>query len=105
MFQNLLDSLQFFYQTEIIGYFKQLYSYPLKLVASIIDIALVIFLIYNAVKLLRGTRAWQLLKGIAILIILNVVSGWLKLSILNYILTSVMMYRGIYTYSYISTRA
>ena len=103
MFQNLKNSLQFFYQTEIVEFFRELYEYPLKLV-TILDIAIVVFLVYKAVKLLKNTRAWQLLKGIAILIIITVVSGWLKLSILNYILSSVMMYRSIYTYSNISAR-
>lgn len=105
MFQNLMNSLQFFYQTEIVEFFRELYEYPLKLVTTILDIAIVVFLVYKAVKLLKNTRAWQLLKGIAILIIITVVSGWLKLSILNYILSSVMMYRSIYTYSNISARA
>ena len=96
MFENLKDSLQYFYQTEIIGYFQNLYNYPLKLIASIADVVIVVYLIYKAVKLLKETRAWQLLKGIAILILLTLVSGWLSFGILHYILSSVMMYRSIY---------
>lgn len=94
MFQNLKNSWQYFYRTEVLGGLENLYGNPLRLIASILDIIIVIFLIYKAVKLLRKTRVWQLLKGIAVLVILTLVSGWLKLSILNYILTSIMMYGG-----------
>ena len=83
MFQNLQNSLQYIYPTEILKYFENIFESPLSLIVSILDIAIVIFLLYKAVKVLRKTRAWQLLKGIAILVILTIVSGWL---------TSVMMY-------------
>ena len=92
MFQNLQNSLEYIYPTEILKYFENIFESPLSLIVGILDIAIVIFLLYKAVKVLRKTRAWQLLKGIAILVILTIVSGWLKFRILNYILTSVMMY-------------
>ena len=94
MFQNLMYSIQNFYQIRIVEYFESLYENPLKLVSGILDIVIVIFVIYKAVKILRKTRAWQLLKGIAVLIILTLVTGWLNFGILNYILSSVMMYGG-----------
>jgi len=65
---------------------------PLGIITTIIDIALVLFLIYKAFDLLKGTRAWQLLKGIAVLIIITLLSGFFNLTILNYILTSLMSY-------------
>ena len=95
MFENLRSSLQSLYETKIIDYFTELSEHPLRLISSIIDIVIVVFLIYTVVKVLRETRAWQLLKGIAVFIICTLVSGWLNLTILNYILTSVMMYGGI----------
>ena len=42
--------------------------------------------------MLRKTRAWQLLKGIAVLIFITILSGFFELHILNYILTSLMSY-------------
>ena len=95
MFQNLKVALQNFYNTEILGYLESLYENPLILIVNILDIAIVIFLIYEAVKILKDTRAWQLFKGIAVLIIVTVVSGWLNFSILNYILTAIMNYGGL----------
>lgn len=79
-----------FYQTHIIGNLNNMG--PLGIITTIIDIALVLFLIYKAFDLLKGTRAWQLLKGIAVLIIITLLSGFFNLTILNYILTSLMSY-------------
>ena len=79
-----------FYQTQIIGNLNNMG--PLGIITTIIDIALVLFLIYKAFELLKGTRAWQLLKGIAVLIIITFLSGFFNLTILNYILTSLMSY-------------
>lgn len=87
MLENTLKSL---YQTQIVENLNNLG--PLGILMGILDIILVLFIIFKAFGLLKGTRAWQLLKGIAFLIILTWISGFLKLTILNYILTSVMSY-------------
>ena len=87
MLENTLKSL---YQTQIVANLNNLG--PLGILMGILDIILVLFIIFKAFGLLKGTRAWQLLKGIAFLIILTWISGFLKLTILNYILTSVMSY-------------
>ena len=57
---------------------------------TILDIMIVIFLLYCFVKMVKGSRAWQLIKGIAFLIIATWVSGLLNLNILNSILTGIM---------------
>ncbi len=87
MLENTLKSL---YQTQIVENLNNVG--PLGILMGILDIILVLFIIFKAFGLLKGTRAWQLLKGIAFLIILTWISGFLKLTILNYILTSVMSY-------------
>ena len=46
----------------------------------------------NINTLVKKSRAWQLLKGIVFLIVITTISGWLKLRILNFILTSIMTY-------------
>ncbi len=65
---------------------------PIRIIFVILDLAIVIFLAYKFIKLIKKSRVWQLIKGIALLIILTVVSGWLRLDILHFILTSVMTY-------------
>ena len=83
------QTLESFYKTQIL---KNINTSPLSLITTILDLVIVVFLIYKAFKMLKETRAWQLLKGIAVLIAITFISGYLKLTILNYILTSVMSY-------------
>lgn len=92
MIENFWSKLNEIYQTRIIGYFDELYQNPVKLIAVILDILIVLYLVYKAIKLSRKTRAWQLLKGIALLLIVTWASSVLRLNILNYILTSFMTY-------------
>lgn len=86
------QALQGFYHDQILGYIKNLYNNPLSVITAILDLVIVAFIIYKVFKTLEKTRAWQLLKGIFILIIVTVLSGILNLKILNYILTSLMNY-------------
>lgn len=95
MYQMLIDSMKEFYTENIVEKIKSFYTGSFSLVFAIIDILIVLFLVYKAIKLLRNTRAWQLLKGIFILVIIMVLSSIFQLKILNYILSSVMVYGGI----------
>lgn len=74
----------------ILTYIDMYRQYPIKLVSLIIDLFLVICLVYLFVKMVRGTRTWQLVKGIAFLIITTWLSEVLGLSILHYILSAIM---------------
>ncbi len=79
-----------FYTDSILGYIKSLQENPFELITLIIDLAIVIFLIYSFLKVVKGSRAWQLIKGIVLLIVITWLSGLLNLQILNWILTSIM---------------
>ena len=69
----------------------QIYQeYPIKLIALIIDITIVVFLAYQLLKIVKDSRAWQLAKGILLLIIANGLSALFGLNILHYILSAVM---------------
>ncbi len=87
---NLGMNWENFYKDNIVSYLKSLQENPLELVTLVIDIAIVIFLLYCFFKMVRGSRAWQLIKGIALFIIATWVSGLLNLKILNWILTGIM---------------
>ncbi len=54
--------------------------------SDLIDIAILAILIYQLMKIVRETRALQLLKGIAIIFTILLVSDWLNLHALNYLL-------------------
>ena len=64
-------------------------------ITTFFDIVIVLFILMKAVTMLKKTRAWQLFKGIMIIILITVISGVLNLTLLNYILTSVMSYGAI----------
>ena len=84
------QALNAFYENNILAYINMYKQSPSKLISLIIDIALVILLIYIFVRMVKGTRTWQLVKGIAFLIIGTWLSGILGLSILHYILGAIM---------------
>ena len=87
---NLGMNWENFYKDNIVEYIKSLQTNPYELVTLIIDITIVIFLMYCFFKIVRGSRAWQLIKGIALLIIATWMSGLFNLKILNWILTGIM---------------
>ncbi len=55
---------------------------------DIIDILLVAYLIYQLFRLVSGTKAEQILKGILIILIITLFSSILKLNSINYILAN-----------------
>lgn len=56
---------------------------------AILDIALVAILIYKLISMVRGTRAEQLLKGIALLLALSILCRLLHLTTITWILDQV----------------
>ena len=87
---NVGMSFETFYNENILEYFKTLQESPFKLISLLIDIGIVLFLLYYAVKAVKGSRAWHLLKGIALFILITILSGVLNLKILNSILSGIM---------------
>ncbi len=59
-------------------------------ITDVIDIAVVAFVIYHGIKLIRETRASQLIKGIIILVSIMYISGVLKLNAINFILENTL---------------
>lgn len=57
-------------------------------VSDVLDIVVVSFIIYNVIKLVRETRAEQLVKGILILVVAYVVSWQLQLKMLSSLLSN-----------------
>ena len=87
---NLGMNWESFYKERIVEYIKSLQTNPFELVTLIIDLTLVIFLLYCFFRIVKGSRAWQLIKGIALLVVATWVSGLFNLKILNWILTGIM---------------
>jgi len=91
--KNTLFNLNLKYTgQDIVNYLNLLKDNPIKIIMLIVDIAIVIFLAVKLLQIVKETRAWQLIKGIAFLIIFTLLSSVLELHVLNYILTSFMTY-------------
>ena len=90
MEENIGNILNNFYEQNILNYIQTFQQYPIKLISLILDISIVLFLAYSLIRITKSSRAWQLLKGIAFLVVAQWLSKILNLSILNYILSAVM---------------
>lgn len=85
---NPMIKMNNFWNGNIIEYLHN----PWNIIALIIDVVIVLFLLAEVVKILKGSRAMQLVKGIIFLIVTTWLSSIFNLRILNYILTTIMTY-------------
>jgi diadenylate cyclase len=67
---------------------------PLEVLKSIIDISIVSYIIYKVIQLVRETRAWQLVKGILVILIVAMFSDLLQLRTLAYLLNRTIEIAG-----------
>ena len=68
---------------------------PFSLFISILDIAIVAYLVYRFLKLIRGTRAVYLINGIIVLLLATLVSRSLDLVVIKWILQNAMLMLGV----------
>ena len=61
---------------------------------SLLDIFIVAFLIYEVLRLLRGTRAVQMAIGLVAIAVLYQVSRWLELATVEWVLRNAVVYLG-----------
>ena len=88
------------YNENIINMFQNLKDNPINIFTTVLDIAIVVFLIYCFVKMVKGSRAWQLAKGIAFLIVATWISGLLNLYILA--LSKISATKKLHTYRFLN---
>ncbi|HHU63061.1 MAG TPA: TIGR00159 family protein [Clostridiales bacterium] len=72
MWQNLWDTISMFRLRDVI------------------DILIVAYVLYRFLVLIKETRAAQVLKGLAVLLIATKVTEWLKLNTINWLLSNAM---------------
>ncbi len=87
---NIGEMFTEIYNEKVLSFIELYKQYPIKLFTLIIDVFLVVFLIYQVLKIAKDSRAWQLIKGIVLLVVVTWLSGILNLNILNYILSAIM---------------
>ncbi len=68
------------------------YVFTPNFLINILDILVVWFLIYKLIMLVKGTKAVQLLKGIAIILVIRVLSGWIGLNTVSWLMNQVITY-------------
>lgn len=78
------------------GFLEALWSYLTQLnfgdiLRLIVDIAIVSYVIYRFLLLIRGTRAVQLLKGLGVLVVASVVAEKLQLTTITWILSQLRL--------------
>ena len=88
-FQTILNEV---FVKNIQNYIEWLKSDTFNVLILCLDLLIVIYLAKKAYNIIKDTNAIQLLKGIFILIAVTLISGWLDLYILNFLLKSIMTY-------------
>lgn len=68
------------------------WSNPLTIIGIIIDVAVVSYLAYKLMVLLKETRASSLFKGLLLILILALVSRFLNLRILSYLMDNILTF-------------
>src|SRR6201987_1630813 len=68
---------------------------PALTLAGVVDILVVAFLVYQALMVVRGTRAGHILIGILIMVILYAVALWAGLEALRSLLSFIVPYLGL----------
>ncbi|MGM0218184.1 diadenylate cyclase CdaA [Enterococcus sp. AZ126] len=78
-----------------LDYWRQLISSDFlsrDFIINIIDILVVWYLVYKLIMLVRGTKAVQLLKGVAVFIVIRILSEIIGLHTLSWLMNQVIMY-------------
>ncbi|MGE5391520.1 MAG: diadenylate cyclase, partial [Deltaproteobacteria bacterium] len=68
-----------------ISYLSGVFASPWDIIRSIVDIAIVSYVIYRLLGLITGTRAQQLLKGLVLLLAFTVAASYFKLTMVNWL--------------------
>jgi len=63
---------------------------PVDLIRYIVDILLITFILYGLLRILRETRAWQLLKGLLLIFLLTIVCSLLGLEMVSFIINNAL---------------
>ncbi|MDD3959389.1 MAG: TIGR00159 family protein [Clostridiaceae bacterium] len=63
---------------------------PVEIVRYVFDIILITFVVYQLLKLLRQTRAWQLLQGLFLIILFTMICSILGLEMVGFIFDNIL---------------
>lgn len=63
---------------------------PIDIIRYIVDILLITFILYGLLRILRETRAWQLLKGLLLIFLMTIICSLLGLEMVSFIINNVL---------------
>jgi len=69
--------------------------FAVKFWLAVLDILVVWFLVYQLIRTVRGTRAVQLIKGVALFFTVRLLSGFLQLTTINWLMDQFINYGAI----------
>jgi diadenylate cyclase len=70
-------------------------SLPELTVTGVLDLLIVAFLLYQGLMVVRGTRAWHILLGILMMVVLYGLAVWMGLEALRSLLSFIVPYLGL----------
>jgi diadenylate cyclase len=78
--------LNFFnYITDYLG-FRNIWDF----IIALIDVGLVAYIFYKLMKLLKETRAWQLIKGVVVVLVASKIAQWIGFKTIAYLLNIII---------------
>ncbi|HZJ84758.1 MAG TPA: diadenylate cyclase CdaA [Syntrophomonadaceae bacterium] len=69
-----------------LSFLSGLFASPWNIIRSLLDIAIVAYVFYRLLRLITGTRAEQLLKGLILLLVFSVLASFLRLDMVNWLI-------------------
>ncbi len=85
---------------EIVDFFREIFTGlssgvlffggPIDIFKYVIDILLITVILYNMIRILRETRAWQLLKGVLLIVIIAMICSLLGLEMVGFIFNKIL---------------
>lgn len=69
-----------------VSFLSGLFASPWNIIRSLLDIAIVAYVFYRLLRLITGTRAEQLLKGLVLLLVFSVLASFLRLDMVNWLI-------------------
>ncbi len=87
--------MNFFENITIENFFKLLPGdllSPLTIIGAIIDIAIITYVIYKLITLMQETRAFSLLKGIGLIVLMAIISNFLNLRTISILIDNIFAF-------------
>ena len=65
---------------------------PLRIAIAILDIAIISFFLYQAIRFVQGTKLMTLVRGVIIFIFIRIIAGLIGLTTVEWLLNQVITY-------------